>query len=277
MWPMSPQHEPISNDIRQRSQAVELGGVRTAVSVPMVKDNELVGIIAIYRQEVRPFTDKQIELVTTSPPRPSSPSRTRGCSTNCANRWSSRRRPPRCCNVIASSPGELEPVFDAMLENAVRICDAGFGTLFRFDGKLFHSVASFGTPSGTCRISKAPWPIFSRRWRQPDHRSYVSTKVSCPRRSMRSKAISSGPAARFGGARTMVAVPMLKDDEIVGAYRSSTARRSAPSPTSRSSWCRTSPPRPSSPSRTRGCSTNCASARTISLSRWSSRPRPPRC
>ena len=62
----------------------------------MLKDNELIGAIVIYRQEVRPFTDKQIELVGISPPRPSSPSRTRGCSRSCANRWSSRPRPRRC-------------------------------------------------------------------------------------------------------------------------------------------------------------------------------------
>src|SRR6185312_2426647 len=49
--------------------------------------------------------------------------------------------------VISSSPGELEPVFRAMLENATRICDAKFGTLFRFDGKNFEPAAHFGTPS----------------------------------------------------------------------------------------------------------------------------------
>jgi transcriptional regulator with GAF, ATPase, and Fis domain len=65
--------------------AVELGGFRTVLTVPLLKDDNLIGCISIYRQEVRPFTDKQIELVTPSPPKPSSPSRTRGCSMNCAS------------------------------------------------------------------------------------------------------------------------------------------------------------------------------------------------
>ena len=65
---------------------VELAGVRTPVAVPILKVKDLVGVIAIYRKEVRPFADRQIELVENLSPKPSSPSRTRGCSTNCGNR-----------------------------------------------------------------------------------------------------------------------------------------------------------------------------------------------
>ena len=77
------------------------------MAVPMLKDDELLGAIVIYRQEVRPFTEKQIELVRISPPRPSSPSRTRGCSTSCANRSSSRQRPPTCSRSSAARPSIL--------------------------------------------------------------------------------------------------------------------------------------------------------------------------
>ena len=93
-----------------RVAAVDLGGVRTILDVPMLKDNEVIGAIAIYREVVRPFTDKQISWCRISPPRPSSPSRTRGCSTNCGSalaispsRWSSRRRPREMLRVISNS------------------------------------------------------------------------------------------------------------------------------------------------------------------------------
>ena len=65
--------------------AVELGGIGTYMTVPMLKENEPIGAFSLVRQEVRPFTEKQIALVRTSPPRPSSPSRIRGCSMSCGS------------------------------------------------------------------------------------------------------------------------------------------------------------------------------------------------
>ena len=153
--------------------------------------------------------------------------------------------------VISSSPGELEPVFRAMLENAVRICDAKFGTIFRYDGELFHVAAGTGTPPAfvelqTQRGSFRPEPgsLLDRvlQTRQVAHTADDAAEIR-------------GKSARLGGARSRVAVPMLKDD-VWSARSSSIARRCGRSPTSRSSWSKTSPRRPSSPSRTRACSTS---------------------
>ena len=122
--------------------------MRTLLIVPMLKDEELIGTIGIYRQEVRPFTDKQIELVENFAAQAVIAientrllNELRQRTDDLPNRWSSRPRPRKCLRVISSSPGELEPVFQAMLENAMRICEAKFGTLFRFDGKIFHTAA----------------------------------------------------------------------------------------------------------------------------------------
>ena len=90
---------------RLRKATINLAGARTLVVVmPMLKDDEVVGAVAIYHQEVRPFTDKQIELVKNSPLRPLSPSRTPGYSTNCVNRSSNRPRPPTCSRSSAVHP-----------------------------------------------------------------------------------------------------------------------------------------------------------------------------
>ena len=114
---------------RTKSQAegATFGGARS-YHVPMLKESALIGAITIYRQEVRPFTDKQVELVQTSRPRPSSQSRTRGCSTNCASPGAADGD-GRCAARHQFSPGELEPVFQAMLQNATRICEAKIGNL----------------------------------------------------------------------------------------------------------------------------------------------------
>ena len=118
-----------------------------SIAMPMLKDNELIGSLvalspgspSLYRQADRAGRRP-------SPIKPSSPSRTRGCSPNCANRWSSRRRPPTCCASFPVRRGDLDPVFQAVLENATRICEAKFGMLLRFDGQSFHFAAGVGMP-----------------------------------------------------------------------------------------------------------------------------------
>ena len=265
----------------------KLGGAHDHRRVPMLKDDDLVGAIVIYRQEVGRSPKSRSSWCRTSPPRPSSPSRTRGCSTSCASaptisprRWSSRPRRRRCSRSSAARPANLQPVFQAMLENATRICDAKFGNLFAARRRACSApCATHGAPPAYASIAQRG------AIRRPARRYLLGTRHCRRSRSSRSRhrdeqayatAIPAGRHCRDRGRPDAVDVPMLKDDELIGAiiiYR----QEVRPFTDKQIELVQTSPRRPSSPSRTRGCSTSCASAPTISPSRWSSRPRPPRC
>src|SRR5262249_37207886 len=128
--------------------AVELAGIRTTVSVPILKEDELIGIIAVFRQEVRPFPDKQVALLTNFASQAVIAienarllSELRQRTDDLTESLEQQTAASEVLQVISSSPGELEPVFQTMLANATRICGAKFGTLNLYDGKVFHIAA----------------------------------------------------------------------------------------------------------------------------------------
>ncbi|MGB9350934.1 MAG: GAF domain-containing protein, partial [Pseudolabrys sp.] len=133
--------------------AADIGGVRTMVAVPMFQEDEPIGVISIYRREVRPFSDKQIELVSNFAKQAviaientrllnELHQRTDDLSESLEQQTATSE----VLGVISSSPGELAPVFNSMLVNATRICGAKFGVLFLTEGDGFRSVAMHGLP-----------------------------------------------------------------------------------------------------------------------------------
>src|ERR1700689_3780201 len=127
--------------------ASELGGIRTLVAVPMLKDNQLIGAITIYRQEIRPFTDKQIELVKNFAAQAVIAIENTRLLSELRQSLEQQTATADVLRVISSSPGDLEPVFQTLLANAVRICEANFGALFVVDGDQYCTAAGHNMPS----------------------------------------------------------------------------------------------------------------------------------
>ncbi|MFZ0147454.1 MAG: GAF domain-containing protein, partial [Xanthobacteraceae bacterium] len=193
---------------------VDLGGARTVVLVPMLNEGELIGAISIYRQEVRPFTDKQIELIQNFAAQAVIAIENTRLLNELRESLQQQTATSEVLSVISSSPGELEPVFQAMLENATRICEAKFGMLYRFDGDNFHFAAEVGTPPELAEFVRRRGP-FQPTPDTPVVDRVMRTKQVVHTADEAAEAVS-GPSAKLGGARSLVGVPMLKDEALVG-------------------------------------------------------------
>ena len=187
---------------------------RSLILVPLLKDDEVIGTSAIYRQEVRPFTDKQVELLTNFAAQAVIAIENTRLLSELRESLEQQTATADVLRVISTSAGELELVFQAMLENATRICEAKFGILLRFDGEAFSFAAETGTPPELADFLR-------RRGRfQPLPRSHLEelmvTKAVSHTEDYAAE-VPTAPPVRFGGARSTIDVPMLKDGTLIGA------------------------------------------------------------
>jgi GAF domain-containing protein len=199
---------------------VERAGARTVLVVPMLSQDDLIGVIAVYRQEVRPFSEKQIGLVKSFADQAVIAinnvhllNKLRQRTDDLSEALEQQTATSEMLRVISSSRGDLGPIFEAMLASATRICQASFANLLSYDGTVFRRVALHNAPQAWA----AAWqgdPIIHHR-SAPAYR-IAKTKqvvhiadmaVECPDQ----------PITKLAKARTLLVVPMLKDDELVGA------------------------------------------------------------
>ena len=204
-----------------RGRLGDLAGARTVVAVPMFKDNDLVGAIVIYRQEVRPFNDKQIELVENFAAQAVIAIENTRLLNELRQSLEQQTATAEVLRVISSSPGELEPVFQSMLENAVRICDAKFGFMQLYEKGAFHLGAMHNAPPAfaeaiTRRGPIAPGPLTPlTRVAATKKLVHVSDYLEEPAYKERDPSVVR--MVELAGARSVVIVPMLKENELVGA------------------------------------------------------------
>jgi two-component system NtrC family sensor kinase len=204
------------------SRHAKVDGHRTTLATPLLREGVPVGAILIRRMEVRPFSPKQIELVTTFADQAAIAienvrlfNELRQRTDDLSESLEQQTATSEVLKVISSSPGELQPVFQAMLENGLRVCGAKFGVLFRYDGGLFQPTAMLDVPPAFAdfllrqgAFPPQPGQLFGRLCESKSV-IHVEDRATEPHNS---------PSARIAGARSAIAVPMLKADELVGAF-----------------------------------------------------------
>jgi signal transduction histidine kinase len=202
-------------------EVAKLGGLHTMLGVPLLREGFPIGVIVLQRTSILPFTDKQIELLTTFADQAviaienvrlfeAEQQRTRELSESLDQQTATSK----VLSIISSSPGELEPVFQTILENATHICEARFGNLALLDGSALRVVA----------LHNAPPALADRREREP----VVDLKGSIAGVAISTKKLvhvadlaaderyARSVLATAGGARTSLVVPMLKEDKTIG-------------------------------------------------------------
>ena len=216
-------------------QIADRGGMRTLLTVALRKDDALLGTIHVYRQEVRPFSDAQITLlqnfadqavIALENVRLLNELRQRTTdlterTADLAEALKQQTATSEVLQVISSSPGDLEPVFASMLENAVRICDAKFGNIFRWDGEALHLAATHNTSPAYAeargRSPLRPGPNAIGRMVATKSVVHVADLAADPGYIER-RFPATVDAVELGGVRTFLAVPMLKESELIGAF-----------------------------------------------------------
>jgi two-component system, NtrC family, sensor kinase len=211
-------------------ESQRLGGFRTMLGVPLFREGVPIGVMAMMRSEIKPFTDKQVELLTTFADQAviaienvrlfeAEQQRTRQLTEALEQQTATSE----VLKVISSSPGELEPVFNAMLANATRICEATIGTLYLREGSGFRGVAlhhskqsyvDFWRRNPVVDVEKNPGIPLDRlaRTKQIVHIPDLRTDQSYIEKNERVVIL-----VEQADVRTFVAVPMLKEGELIGA------------------------------------------------------------
>jgi two-component system, NtrC family, sensor kinase len=209
------------------SESIERGGFRTMLGVPLLREGTPIGVIALCRSNVSPFTDKQIELVATFADQAviaienvrlfdEVQARTRDVEESLRQQTATSE----VLEIISSSPGNVDPVFQTILSRATRLCEADFGILYHYQDEKFAAEAMVGVPP-----KFAEWLLQEPRYWDP---STALGRVAESKRTVHIHDVEADLLYRQGhplrvafvdmtGARSFIAVPMLKDGALIGS------------------------------------------------------------
>ena len=205
------------------SRVTELGDYRSTLGIPLLRQGVPIGVIVLTRTEVRPFTDKQIELVSTFAAQAVIAIENTRLLNELRQSLEQQTATADVLRVISSSPGDLQPVFDAMLANATRLCDASYGTLLLHEGDgRMHAAALYGNLPRGFSQDWGVGTIFRPKPSVPSARAMSSRKpVQLVDLKEDQSYLDDDPlavaAVDVAGIRSIISVPMVKDDVAIGA------------------------------------------------------------
>jgi GAF domain-containing protein len=199
-------------------EAQRLGGFRSMLGVPMMREGNLIGVIAIWRSEVAPFSEKQIELVSTFADQAVIAIENVRLFNETKEALERQTATAEILKVIASSPTDVQPVFDVIVERAVKLCGARFGRVYRYDGALVQMVAGHGLSAGGLQQVNRVFP-------RPAADDTIVGRVILTRQPYFLKDVELDPALpelsrqmiKALQTRSQVTIPMLRADEPIGA------------------------------------------------------------
>jgi len=203
-----------------RRATVDLGGARTGLAVPIVKNDAVLGIFVIYRQEVRPFTEKQISLITNFAAQAVIAienarllNELRQRTDDLTESLEQQTATSKVLEVISRSAFDLRAVFETVAESSVRLCGADRAFIFRFDGELLRMAVAYNSPP-----EFASW-VEQHPIRPGRHSG--SARAALERRTIHIPDVRVDPEYTYGAKdaeaiRTVLGVPILKGDDLLG-------------------------------------------------------------
>ena len=201
-------------------EQVDIRGARSQITVGLLKDNILLGAMIVYRQEVRPFSDKQIALVENFAAQAVIAMENARLITETREALEQQTATAEVLGVINSSPGDLAPVFEAILDKATSLCEAAFGILRTWDGERFHQVALRGAPPELAEFYREPWTPTREPGTVAARIAGGETVVNVPdlveHEAYRAGAPGMRALVELGGARSYLAVALEKDGKLLG-------------------------------------------------------------